>query len=56
MPRDAKIRKNPRGEKWPDARERGACLDAKIRKNPRGEKWPDARVRRVPRDANYLFM
>ena len=25
MPRDAKIRKNPRGEKWPDARERGAC-------------------------------
>ena len=25
MPRDAKIRKNPRGEKCPDARERGAC-------------------------------
>ena len=30
MPRAAKIRKNPRGEKLPDARERGACLMPRI--------------------------
>ncbi len=28
MPRAAKIRKNPRGEKWPDACERGVPRDA----------------------------